>query len=64
MWHTEIPSIQGPWTPWTHKSPEQNLIIYPDEASSAAIKLEPSATEKLIEMFKNQKLGVEKVEKN
>uniref|UniRef100_A0A336MK23 Large ribosomal subunit protein mL43 n=1 Tax=Culicoides sonorensis TaxID=179676 RepID=A0A336MK23_CULSO len=56
MWHTDIPSIQGPWTPWTHKAPEMNLVTYPDEASSKALQLEPTATEKLIEIFKQQKI--------
>lgn len=56
MWHTDIPSIQGPWTPYTHKSPELNLVTYPNENLSKALQLEPTATEKLIEMFKQQKL--------
>lgn len=57
MWHTDIPSIQGPWSPWTHKSPELNLVTFPDEASSKALQLEQTATEKLIEMFKQQKIS-------
>jgi len=57
MWHTDIPSIQGPWTPWTHRSPAENLVMYPDIESSTAVKLEPTATEKLIELFKQQKLN-------
>lgn len=57
MWHTDIPSIQGPWTPWEIKSPQQNLIVYPDEASSKAIQTELTATEKLIEIFKQQQLS-------
>lgn len=56
MWHTDVPSIQGPWTPWSHKAPQQNLVVYPDAESSRAIQLEPTATEKLIELFKQQKL--------
>lgn len=56
MWHTEIPSIQGAWNPWTHRSPAQNLVVYPDIESATAIKLEPTATEKLIEIFKQQKI--------
>lgn len=57
MWHTDVPSIQGPWTPWTHKAPEQNLTKYPDIEASKAIQLEPTATEKLIEIFKNQQIS-------
>lgn len=57
MWHTDVPSIQGPWTPWTHKAPEKNLTEYPDNEASRAIQLEPTATEKLIEIFKNQQIS-------
>lgn len=57
LWHTDIPSIQGAWNPWAIKSPQQNLVVYPDAESSRAIKLEPTATDKLIEIFKQQKLA-------
>lgn len=30
MWHTENPSIQGPWTPYTFQDPSVNLIKFPD----------------------------------
>lgn len=56
MWHTDVPSIQGAWTPWTQRGPQQNLVVYPDEESARAVKLEPTATEKLIEIFNRQKL--------
>lgn len=30
MWHTDHPSIQGPWTPFTFKDPALNLVEFPD----------------------------------
>lgn len=56
LWHTDCPSIQGPWTPFTHKNPNLNLIVYPDENLSKPMDVEETATEKLIELFKKQKL--------
>ncbi|XP_045483206.1 39S ribosomal protein L43, mitochondrial [Harmonia axyridis] len=55
LWHTETPSIQGPWTPYTFRSPKLNLVEYPNEKLSAAYE-EKSATEELLEMFEKQKL--------
>ncbi len=57
MWHTEKPSIQGPWTPFTHKSPESNLVVFPDDKLSQPLDIEKTATEKLMELFKEQKLA-------
>lgn len=28
--HTDTPSIQGPWTPFTHQPPEKNLTAFPN----------------------------------
>lgn len=30
LWHTEFPSIQGPWTPFTFKNPNLNLAQFPN----------------------------------
>jgi len=30
LWHTEVPSIQGPWTPFTFRRPEINLAQFPN----------------------------------
>lgn len=30
LWHTEFPSIQGPWTPFTFKDPSHNLVQFPN----------------------------------
>lgn len=57
MWHTDKPSIQGPWTPFTHKSPEVNLVVFPDEKLSQPMDVQTTATEKLLELFKQQKAG-------
>ncbi|XP_043268601.1 39S ribosomal protein L43, mitochondrial [Venturia canescens] len=55
FWHTEFPSIQGPWTPFTFKDPAQNLVEYPNEELSAVKTKEKSATDRLLEMYKAQK---------
>lgn len=34
MWHTDFPSIQGPWTPFTFKDPSLNLAEFPDVSNS------------------------------
>ncbi|XP_020297696.1 39S ribosomal protein L43, mitochondrial [Pseudomyrmex gracilis] len=57
LWHTEFPSIQGPWTPFTFKDPKLNLEHYPNKTLGTAVKLGPTATEKLIELFKAQQLN-------
>ncbi|XP_044745352.1 39S ribosomal protein L43, mitochondrial [Coccinella septempunctata] len=62
LWHTEVPSIQGPWTPYTFRPPSLNVVEYPNENLSAA-KEEKSATEELIELFEKQKLESLKLEK-
>lgn len=30
LWHTEFPSIQGPWTPFLFRNPMLNLTQFPD----------------------------------
>jgi large subunit ribosomal protein L43 len=30
MWHTDCPSIQGPWSPFVNKDPEFNLADFPN----------------------------------
>lgn len=64
MWHTDMPSIQSPWTPFTHRDPAQNLFTYPEINLSKTENLEPSATEKLIELFQKQKIENIKLEDN
>ncbi|KAJ8880571.1 hypothetical protein PR048_017041 [Dryococelus australis] len=54
MWHTDNPSIQGPWTPFTNKSPELNGVEFPQEVLSRPLNLPRSATEQLQELFRHQ----------
>jgi large subunit ribosomal protein L43 len=30
FWHTEFPSIQGPWTPFTFRDPKLNITEWPN----------------------------------
>lgn len=55
-WHTECPSIQGPWTPFTFKHPKFNIATYPNAEFSQPLNKEQSASEKLLELFEKQKL--------
>lgn len=54
MWHTDVPSIQGPWTPFTLRSPESNLAKLPSAEYSRALDVEQSATEKLLQLYREQ----------
>lgn len=57
MFHTDVPSIQGAWTPFTHRNPEFNVAAFPDPKLSRPVDVEQSATEKLIEIFKQQRIS-------
>ncbi|KAI4480137.1 hypothetical protein M0804_010498 [Polistes exclamans] len=57
FWHTEFPSIQGPWSPITFRDPSHNLAQFPNEEIGAAVKTGPTATEQLIELFKAQQMS-------
>jgi large subunit ribosomal protein L43 len=56
-WHTDMPSIQGPWTPFLHKNPETNLSSYPNEELGTQLDLPETASEKLIRLMKEQELN-------
>jgi large subunit ribosomal protein L43 len=49
-WHTDSPSIQGIWTPFTNKDPKLNLVQFPSKELSDFQKKELSATERLLEI--------------
>lgn len=34
LWHTEFPSIQGPWTPFTFRNPKLNITEFPSVSFS------------------------------
>ncbi|XP_023162578.2 39S ribosomal protein L43, mitochondrial [Drosophila hydei] len=56
MWHTDVPSIQGSWTPFLLRSPDANRQTLPSTEASQPFDIPQTATEKLIELFKQQKL--------
>lgn len=56
MWHTDKPSIQGVWTPFTHRNTELNLVVFPASNLAKPLDVEQTATEKLMELFEKQKL--------
>ncbi|XP_071448209.1 large ribosomal subunit protein mL43 [Hetaerina americana] len=53
-WHTDNPSIQGVWTPMTNRPPHLNVTKFPNEELSKPLNLEKTATEQVIELFKEQ----------
>lgn len=61
-WHTDWPSIQGAWTPFTHQHPELTAATFPNAKYSVPFDQEQTATEKLLKLFEKQKLD-EKQEK-
>lgn len=63
MWHTDVPSIQGPWTPFLLRAPDAQQQTYPSKESSQPLDIPQSATEKLIELFKQQQLEAGELEK-
>lgn len=56
MWHTDIPSIQSPWTPFTLKQPSDYLKNYPDIEALEPIEKQKSATETLLELYQQEKV--------
>lgn len=54
-WHTDCPSIQGPWTSFTHKNPAFNNIVYPDKDLGKQLNMPETATEKLLRLVEEQK---------
>lgn len=53
-WHTDVPSIQGPWTPFLHKLPEVNVAELPDTKFGEMLDKPKTATEHLIELAREQ----------
>ncbi|XP_050071224.1 39S ribosomal protein L43, mitochondrial [Anopheles maculipalpis] len=54
-WHTDVPSVQGAWTPFTHRHPSTNVTEFPSKQLSKLNENEPSATEKLLELYMAQR---------
>lgn len=57
LWHTDSPSIQGPWTPFTFRDPKTNLAEFPNKELSKPVFLPKSATEELVELFQQQQIS-------
>jgi len=55
LWHTDTPSVQGIWTPFTHLDPHLALTSFPDEKLSRRTGPE-SATEYVMKMAQNIKM--------
>uniref|UniRef100_A0A1L8DRN0 Large ribosomal subunit protein mL43 n=1 Tax=Nyssomyia neivai TaxID=330878 RepID=A0A1L8DRN0_9DIPT len=55
LWHTDVPSIQGVWTPFTHRNPQNNLVQFPNESARKPIEWPTSATEILLNMYEKEK---------
>jgi large subunit ribosomal protein L43 len=55
-WHTDQPSIQGPWTPFMHRNPPNNLVTFPNEDLSVMLNKEQTATERLLEMVEEKQI--------
>lgn len=49
-WHTDTPSIQGVWTPFTNRDSKYNLVDYPCPELSQFKPPDTSATERLLQM--------------
>ncbi|KRT80435.1 hypothetical protein AMK59_6986 [Oryctes borbonicus] len=64
LWHTDHPSIQGPWTPYTFRDPALNLANFPNEELGKPLHQTQSATEKLLEIFEKQKRNIKDLETN
>lgn len=59
MWHTDCPSIQGVWSPFTNLDPALNTAQFPSPKLSSPVWVEKSATEELLEKIKQQKISDE-----
>lgn len=53
-WHTDLPSIQGPWTAFCHQNPAFNVAEYPNEELGKKLDIPESASEKLLRIVKEQ----------
>ncbi|XP_075223499.1 mitochondrial ribosomal protein L43 [Lycorma delicatula] len=55
LWHTDNPSIQGIWSPFTNRDPAYNMATFPMEDFIDVPNKAPTATELLLKMFEEQK---------
>lgn len=59
-WNTQYPSIQGPWSPFYNRDPQLNLTEFPSEELGKMVTKEKTATEQLLEIYRKQKMELEK----
>nr|CAG4649763.1 EOG090X0FS9 [Scapholeberis mucronata]SVE93944.1 EOG090X0FS9 [Scapholeberis mucronata] len=57
--HTDYPTIQGVWNPFTHQAPEANTSEFPNAILSRPAHEAPTASEQLVEIFKRTKISDE-----
>ncbi|KAJ9579560.1 hypothetical protein L9F63_004745 [Diploptera punctata] len=62
LWHTDNPSIQGPWSPFVNRRPELNLAEFPNEELSRPFYMPKTATDRLREIFEEQQRNVESLD--
>uniref|UniRef100_A0A1B6MVF2 Large ribosomal subunit protein mL43 n=1 Tax=Graphocephala atropunctata TaxID=36148 RepID=A0A1B6MVF2_9HEMI len=53
-WHTDSPTVQGVWSPFTHRDPALNVATFPMSENPTAERQPPSATELLLELYQQQ----------
>lgn len=58
---TSIPSIQGPWTPFLHKNPPENIVTFPDNELGEVLDKPQTATLKLLEIVKARQIQAKEV---
>lgn len=53
--HTDNPSIQGVWNPFTNKTQKLAVTEFPIKEFQNPIDYVPTATEKIVEIYSKQK---------
>jgi len=56
-WHTDTPSVQGIWTPLTNADTSLGITEFPAPKLYAVRRMEQSATEKLVEISEQKRIG-------
>ncbi|XP_014210064.1 39S ribosomal protein L43, mitochondrial [Copidosoma floridanum] len=57
FWHTEFPSIQGPWTPFTFRNPKLNITEISSDEFRTCNKTGETASEEIVKLFIEQQLN-------
>lgn len=56
-WHTNNPSIQGSWNPWTNRDTIENVTTFPTEELSRGFSREQSTTDWILQAAKELREG-------